>query len=698
MVKKFLNNLFSEAYDVAHDPELGGMRLTALLRAILNSLDEANMVADGHVAYFVQETPNLASEVHGYAYDAEVDLLQLFYCIDANEDDILGTEIELKSVPKTSLDRGFRRLQSFVRLACSNNEELPVDESQPAYELIELVRECRKLNKAIEFCVVTTGVISERAAAAGLSKEAGKEVWDITALSRVANNAEEDKLYIDFEVEHKKMLPCLITDRAEDGTQVLLACIPGSVLANIYNNYRARLLERNVRSFLQFTGKVNKGIRATLMNSPERFLPYNNGISATASSVELEDVRDGTAKIKAVHDFQIVNGGQTTASIALTSRRGEADLGKVSVAMKLTIVPSERVDEVVPLISKYANTQNRVQEADFSSNHPWHVEFQQLSRNIWTRPTAETPRGSRWFYERARGQYNDELAANKTVAGKRRFKTENPTRQKITKTDLAKFYLSWDQRPQIVSRGAQKCFLELMNQISKERWKSPATELFRRIVAQAILFRATERLYGDLGFQGYRAQVVTFSVARLSYALQKRLPWEEIWLDQKLPKYFVDMIKITIIGVRDIITSPPARWKNVTEWSKRNECWSAVMECQLDLDIPEPKTLYQIGVQTVHEDLLTDDEQLLIEFTNSLPFELWMSIAKWAKETDTLQRWQRSIAHSIGSRIRKGDKPSLKQARQGIKILCESERVGFLHSDLTPEKVKEAKRLEKLCD
>jgi hypothetical protein len=93
------------------------------------------------------------------------------------------------------------------------------------------------------------------------------------------------------------------------------------MLADIYNDYRSALLERNVRSFLQFNGKVNKGIRDTLKTAPHRFLPYNNGLSTTASSVVLTGASNGTAHIRSLADFQIVNGGQTTASIAAASRR-----------------------------------------------------------------------------------------------------------------------------------------------------------------------------------------------------------------------------------------------------------------------------------------------------------------------------------------------------------------------------------------
>src|SRR5262249_25127591 len=285
---------------------------------------------------------------------------------------------------------------------------------------------------------------------------------------------------------------------AADGLQVLLTCIPASILAEIYSIHRAALLERNVRSFLQFTGKVNKGIRATVLSEPQRFLPYNNGLSATAGEVVLDLLPGGIGQIRIVRDFQIVNGGQTTATLASCMRRDRADLAAASVAMKLTIVPRGLLDGLVPQISRCANTQNRIQDSDFSANDPWHITIERLSRNTWTRATPDAPRGTRWFYERSRGQYADALASCQTPAGRRQFRSANPWFRKFTKTDLAKFILSWDQYPNVVSRGAQKCFMYFESQMAHSPRGTPDEADFKKIVALGMLFRSAEKLYNEM--------------------------------------------------------------------------------------------------------------------------------------------------------------------------------------------------------
>ena len=677
-MQHYLEQVHAEAFEHANDPETGGLRLNAIVTVLLDHLEEAGIITGAQGVYYRHEAPNLAAEVHGYAYDSDEDVVSLFYCIDGNADTPLGASPEVNQISKADVDRGFRRLESFVRMV-RNGRIDNVDESQTVTDLIQLIGDDQHGGLTFDLHVLVTGSVSERAVRS--DGEGNREVWDLLRLERTCGVGGHDRLSIDFVEEFGDTLPCLVTPEADDGIQVLLTCIPGPMLAKIYNTYRARLLERNVRSFLQFTGKVNKGIRDTILNAPGRFLPYNNGLAATAAEADVEHLEGGLARIRAVRDFQIVNGGQTTASIASCVRRDKADLNNVTVTMKLTIVPQDHVDQLVPLISRFANTQNRIQEADFSANHPWHIELEKLSRNTWTRATSDAPRGTRWFYERSRGQYQDALGSNATPAGRKRFRAENPSAQKLTKTDLAKYLMSWDQRPAVVSRGAQKCFMAFMAELTRNNRPQPNTEEFRRIVAQSILFRKAEKLYGELGHKGYRAQVVTYAVGRLSHALERRLPWEEIWANQALPERLLTPLKTVIRGVREVIVQPPGN-RNITEWCKREECWSAVLNLRLELDLPEVEEILEAPVDD--GPAVTEEQAAMITTVTHIPADVWFAVAAWGKQTNSLQPWQRSLSYSIGRLLGLGRSPSPKQATQGGKLLCAAWDLGFTHEELTP--------------
>lgn len=684
MTERFLEQVRSDAYDAANDPSDGNLRLTALLEEILGRLEEAGVNSDSHLAFFKNESGRSHAEVHAYSVDSEDDLLTLFYFIDGNSADAFPSRWTPQPVAKETVDRAFKRLNAFVRLVESGRTEV-IEESLPAFELATLVKECLDSGKQIGFSVITSGTLSDRAVTAD-GRGTRTEVWDLLRLSRVCSGTGDDPVAIDFQGEFGRSLPCLTTSPAADGLQVLLTAIPGETLASIYNTYRSRLLERNVRSFLQFTGKVNKGIRETILTDPSRFLSYNNGLAATASEVVMDDIGDGLARIRQVRDFQIVNGGQTTASVAAAKRRDQADLSSLSVAMKLTIVPSEMVDDLVPLIAKYANTQNRIQEADFSANHPWHVALERLSRETWTAATENAPRGSRWYYDRSRGQFADELAALNSPAAKRRFREENPSAQRFTKTDLAKFVLSWDQRPDLVSKGSQKAFVALMKQLSSSGRSGPEKADFQRIVALAILFRTSERLYGELDFTGYRAQVVTYAIARLSHATQRKLPWDEIWSTQEIQRSLISAINLLLIGVRDIVINPPGG-RNVTEWCKREECLAAVMQADIDLKLPASGDwqVYSLFDSSVSNKPPATGP--LLEAITAFSPETWFAVSKWAKEHGKLMGWQRSLAFSLGTLTARNRQPTLKQTIQGRKLLLKAIEEGFVHTDVTQPRV-----------
>jgi hypothetical protein len=684
MSQKFLDELLEETYNRAHSPDLGSLRLPALTEVLLENLEDAGVITTPQLAYYRLERGNIAAEVHGYACDSEDDVLQIFFCIDATADTPLGEPAQICNAGKDLLDRAFRRMEAFVRRAQSERME-EIEESQPARELAGLVKEAQNgSHKAIELHALTTGIVSDRAAHAGAKGELRREIWDLVRLSRTCGDARGGSISIDFPVDFGTTLPCLVTPTAADGLQVLLTCIPATILAEIYNLHRASLLERNVRSFLQFTGKVNKGIRATVLNEPRRFLPYNNGLSATAGEVVVDHLPGGLGQIRIVRDFQIVNGGQTTATLASCMRRDRADLSAASVAMKLTVVPRGLLDGLVPQISRCANTQNRIQDSDFSANDPWHIAIERLSRNTWTRATSGAPRGTRWFYERSRGQYSDALASSQTPAGRRQFRSENPSFSKFTKTDLAKFILSWDQYPAVVSRGAQKCFMYFASQLAQTPRRSPEEADFKRIVALGVLFRNAEKLYSEMGFQGYRANVVTYSVARLSHECGRNIDADAIWKEQSIPDSLLNALKVIIPGVRDVITSPPSSQRNVTEWCKKDECWSAVLRRPIQVELGTSPQQQATGFLAATAPALTSEEQHLIDAVRRVLPDVWYSISAWAKRTSTLLPWQRSLAYSLG-RLGGAKAPSIKQAVQGRKLLLDANRLGFVHDGLTSD-------------
>ena len=359
-----------------------------------------------------------------------------------------------------------------------------------------------------------------------------------------------------------------------DGTgeyRTFLAFFPAPLLARIYGEHGQRLLERNVRAFLQAKGKINKGLQQTLREEPHRFLAYNNGLCCTAAEVALKAGKDGQPCLERVNDFQIVNGGQTTASIFHALKREKVDISQVVVQVKLTVLSDpQKVTEIVPLISKYANSQNKVNGADFSANGKFHHQLEHLSRTVWTPPTSGMDRGAHWYYERARGSYLDDKARQGTPKRRREWEENNPPERKFTKTDLAKYEHAWLGLPHRICLGAEKNFLAFAERLEDDG--EPAVDLncFKYTIAKAILFRTAEKLFSALALDGYRANTVAYALAWLAAHSQHRMDLPRIWEEQRVPPATQEMIKVACQSAYQHLTQTSG---NVGEWSKKAECW-----------------------------------------------------------------------------------------------------------------------------
>jgi hypothetical protein len=306
--------------------------------------------------------------------------------------------------------------------------------------------------------------------------------------------------------------------------------MPGRVLARIYGEHGQRLLERNVRAFLQVKGKVNKGLQQTLREEPRRFLAYNNGLCCTAAEVRLEKLKDGQLGLAWARDFQIVNGGQTTASIYHAMKKERLDVADVVVQVKLTVLKEpERIGELVPLIARYANSQNKVNAADLAANGKFHRDLEELSRTVWAPASSGLASRTRWYYERARGSYLDDKARQGTPARRREWEKQNPPNQKCTKTDLAKYEHAWLGLPHLVCFGAEKSFVRLAERMEEDGEPEVNLDFFRHAVAKAILWRTAEKLFDTLDLEGYRANSVAYAMAWLAEKSGRRIDLNRIW-------------------------------------------------------------------------------------------------------------------------------------------------------------------------
>ena len=347
---------------------------------------------------------------------------------------------------RSRLDRAYR----FFRLCCERSDQL---KGYPAVsELATYIENCAETGKLTGLRIVfatnirLTSSDYDRRDETGI--DATYDVYDIDRLYRTSNQSiSTDDIDVDFETWPCGALPCLEATGKEYKYKSYLLMLDGETLAHLFRRYGSRLYDTNLRSYLESKTKVNKGMLATIRSVPQKFLAYNNGLTAIASRIEVAH-RHGQPCVTRVVGLQIVNGAQTTSTIykASTDKKNPANLANVHVVMKLTRTELEDMETFVPEITEFANTQNPIKGSDLQANKLIHRRMEVLARETMC-PGAE-PR--QWFYERTRGAYQAALAREGTTSKKRlEFLERIPSTNRFDKTDLAVFHMAWSGRPEL---------------------------------------------------------------------------------------------------------------------------------------------------------------------------------------------------------------------------------------------------------
>lgn len=424
----------------------------------------------------------------------------------------------------SDVEKHLKGVHEFVKSCISNPEKLlnqTID--LPVYELVFQYSHNYSQYSDINYVYLTNGLVRE--VKLPVYKIFGKNVniiiMDIERYRRFMDGQTIRNIDADLNILESP-IECVSACDLNEDYDTYCFLLSGRVIFNLFDVYHYQLLNSNVRTYLQLRGKINQGIMETIRDNPGNFLAYNNGISAIASSVDLDEM----GRIVALHDFQIVNGGQTSASIYNAVGKGY-NVNKIRVLVKLTIINnSTHRDEIIRSISRYANTQNVIKFSDFSSNDFYNKELAILSRSVIT-PSINSSIPTKWYYENVSGAYNIERADRGKI-----FEKEYPVKQMFTKTDLAAYELSYQGLPAIACRGAQDAYKVFV--MNLPNFKKPNAEDFKRIVAKKILFDQTMEILDEQGGQGKKS-VAKYVVAYISTVIcGNKMNLDLIWNNQQI--------------------------------------------------------------------------------------------------------------------------------------------------------------------
>ena len=552
---------------------------TVFAEIVMEHMASIGMAFEPETCHFERTIGNARLRLSGYATSEDAEQLDLFVSLYE------GVEA-VTPVPDRETKQAAEQCLRFLVRCAEGRLATTMDQTDDAYGLAHTIRDIYSGLDQVRIYVLT----DRQAKAKNFQsrqvqgKTVKLEVMDIERLWRHwAEGKPRDELTVDFRRVCGSALPCVYVPSEMADYDYALTAIPGEALRFMYDKYGERLLEANVRSFLSVTGKVNRGIRDTLRDAPDRFMAYNNGIVLVVDEMHLERAGDGSPGIAWLKGMQIVNGGQTTASIYFSKKKNSSiRLGDVRVPAKLIRLrrehPSTDEEGLISDISRFANSQNSVRLSDFSANKPFHTDVERLSLTVYC------PDGvGRWFYERAAGSYKTMLAREGTTPARlRKLKADIPFARKIAKTDLAKFLNAWQCNPHVVSLGAQKNFQRFMSGLGDENTEETRVlevAEYKRMIAKVIVFKAAHKLIRPM-FAAFQANVTAYTVAVMSKKIGTSLDLERIWQQQDISDKLREQIQRWAPQVNDALHRG-ANDRMVSEWAKKAECWDFVQAAPL---------------------------------------------------------------------------------------------------------------------
>lgn len=543
---------------------------TAFKTLFLSYLTEAGetLVSDCMLVDFKKDSENM--KLDGYAfseYFRSLTLLVSKYQAKPNPE----------KIKKTEIDKLLKKVSKFYK-TCGTNDFEALEESSDGYQAYKFIKGHKADIETVNIILLTN---DETIRYIPDDVHYGKitvrfDVWDIERLyqSVLGGTAVERQLVVKLKKKYGESLPLIKVKGDNEIYDCYIGVISGELLARIYETEGQDLIQKNVRSFLQAIGKVNKGIKLSLANEPQMFMAYNNGISTIAESIAIDEGRSSgdIVDVTEITGWQIVNGGQTTASI-YNAYKAKLPLEQVNVQIKLSVIKQkDRAEEIIHNISKYANSQNKINMSDFNANDAYHVKMERLSRATPI-PVAKGKSTDYWFYERARGQYLVELNRQPTAAAKKEFKSRCPKNRCISKTVAAKCVMAYRGYPDIVSKGLETSFIYFSDMVSKGEVPEPSEKSYIGMIAKVILFNSCDEIVKNLKFGGFKAQQDYYTVALFGKYYSDLFDPREIWDKQSINAETAKTIEELAYFVWNHFQKPTVPGVNIGQWCKKEECW-----------------------------------------------------------------------------------------------------------------------------
>jgi len=695
--KDFLEQIRSDAALNSTDPN------DEFIQKSVSLLEEIEEFPDPIIHYFGSRgKKNRFLQINAFTYD-EADGSICLLISDFNNSE---TPVTLTN---TQIDSLYSRMYYFIEEAYGGSIAEYCDDSD---KIIDIARQIKRLiGKSnfessvlkFKFYIITNSVLSARVKSIQkgvlLDRPVELNLWYLERFYDLYNSSKSESIEInvsDFGVDGIQCLKANMTDC--DEYDAYLAIVPGKFLADIYLKHGSRLLQGNVRAFLSLKNAVNKGIRKTIIENPKKFFTYNNGIATISESIELSPDK---TKILSFNGLQIINGGQTTASMASAVIKKDNELlDNIFVPMKLTVLKSDvnaddaekdkQYREMIQKISECANSQTKVTPADFFSNHKFHTMMEVLSQSAknFAPPTNGDPFPTVWFYERSRGKWEQEqMKLNATQREK--FVKKYPKNQVVKKEQLAKCMIIMDGYPYLACDISSKMMNHIaptIDSICENSIEKINDYFFKKSIVSIIIFNSVEKLVGKQPWYpkgGNRAQIVPYTISKLLSSIpnKKTIDYDLIWKGQSLYSSLIyEIEKIALMTHKFLDNSGGVI---VREYARHKETWLKFKEIPYELSENFLKDLKDKDVekneerQAKKERKFNNDIDSTLEVFN-LGSQYWINFYKKIENEKVVNFSDKLFVKSLSEIIGKNMLPTSSQAKRLIKIFNTAEDAGII--------------------
>lgn len=677
----FLKELYHEVNSLAYAEDEGASKEDKFTEHVMEVLSEAGETESIRLCPYIKENvrENIQFKINGYALDEGFETLDIFIASFRDTS-------EHYKITKPDFEKMIKWSTGFVNAALKGYLD-EIEPSSEAYGLAQIIGRNKKDLVRINIFLISNGIISHDPPKNFKLRNLEDftfnfHIWDSERLFRLSQSRNNrEPIEIDFEETLGQTIPCIAMPTNNDLYECYLGIVPGQLLSALYKNYGTRLLESNVRAFLQQTGKVNKGIRDTIREEPYMFLPYNNGLATTAQEVKTKVNGDGQLVITGVKDFQIVNGGQTTASIFHTEKKYKSDISSVYVQLKLTVIKDEeKKDKTVPYISRYANSQNKVSELDLTSNNAILQRLEELSRTTFAIDPENKNIQTLWFFERVKGQYREALNKEPAKNKKDSFKLKYPRHQMIIKSQIAKVLNIWDQVPHQVSKGAQKSYNYYLKEVEEKfKKKKPGRVYWQDVVANTILFDTADKLFGrknqdPIGDTNIKSFTVAYALAYLHHITKNRIDLGAIWEKQGVDVKLEKEIRKGLIFVYKFLNNLDVAL--ISEAAKAEKTWNALKEITdhpFNLEVLQQFYISPLDLKSRYEDKDDDIEEAKkyekVRKITSVGLKFWDGLVRYNRRVNILTEYQSLMVDTIRKKLKDAGKLTDIETRRGVEIL-----------------------------